>query len=117
MGTAERRNEILKILCRRRHETIQNMASEFGVSERTIRRDVEVLSLSYPVYTQSGRYSGGVYLVDGYSMDRMYMCKEEMELMRKVSDFADKTPDFFAEEEKELLHTMISRYTNPKIKL
>ena len=31
MGTAERRNEILRILCRKRHETIENLASELAV--------------------------------------------------------------------------------------
>ncbi|MBE5922691.1 MAG: DeoR family transcriptional regulator [Lachnospiraceae bacterium] len=66
MGTAERRNEILRILCRRRHETIDNLASEFGVSYRTIRRDIEILSLTEPIITRYGRYAGGVYIMDGY---------------------------------------------------
>ena len=54
MGTAERRAEIMRILCRRRHETISNLAEEFGVSTRTIQRDVEVLSITEPIYTQYG---------------------------------------------------------------
>ena len=62
MGCAERRQEILKILCRRRHETVANLAFELCVSERTIRRDIETLSLSEPIYTQTGRYGGGVYI-------------------------------------------------------
>lgn len=45
MGTAERRDEIIKLLCRRRHETIPNLAFEFGVSERTIRRDIEAVTV------------------------------------------------------------------------
>ena len=32
-GTAERRSEIMKILCRRRSETIRNLAFELDVSE------------------------------------------------------------------------------------
>ena len=43
MGTAERRTEIMRTLCRRRHETISDLADEFGVSTRTISRDTEVL--------------------------------------------------------------------------
>lgn len=66
MGTAERRHAILRVLCRRRHETLANLAAEFGVSERTIRRDIEILSLTEPLYTQPGRYGGGVYVTDGY---------------------------------------------------
>ncbi len=57
MGTAERRTEIMRILCRRRHETISNLAETFGVSRRTIQRDVEILSITQPLYTQSGSHS------------------------------------------------------------
>ena len=67
MGTAERRYEIMKILCRRRYETIRNLASEFGVSMRTVQRDIESLSRTEPIYTQTGKYGGGVFcrLYDG----------------------------------------------------
>lgn len=36
---------------------------EFEVSERTISRDIEELSLTKPIYTKSGRYGGGVYIL------------------------------------------------------
>ena len=55
MGNAERRLEILKLLCRRRYEKLENLASEFGVSKRTISRDIEYLSLKNPIYTQAGK--------------------------------------------------------------
>ena len=44
MGIAERRAALLAVLCRRRHETVANLAAEFGVSTRTIRRDIDALS-------------------------------------------------------------------------
>ena len=69
-GTAERRSEIMKLLCRRRSETIRNLAFEFEVSERTIRRDIEILSLNEPIYTQVGRYGGGVYVEEGYAFSQ-----------------------------------------------
>ena len=59
--TAERRRKIMKIMRRRRSETIQDLAFELGVSERTIRRNIEILSYKEPVYTQKGWY-GGVYV-------------------------------------------------------
>ena len=59
MGAAERRQQILELLCRRRKDTMQNLASELGVSERTIRRDVEILTRTYPLETICGRYGGG----------------------------------------------------------
>ena len=67
LKAAERRAEILKILCRRRYETISVLAAEFNDSERTIRRDIESLSLTAPLYTKTGRYEGGVYILDDYT--------------------------------------------------
>lgn len=37
MGPNERRKEIIEVLCKRRHDTMKNLAFEFGVSDRTIR--------------------------------------------------------------------------------
>lgn len=114
MGTAERRNAIMKTLCRRRHETVQNLASEFGVSERTIRRDIEVLSETEPIYTQTGRHAGGVYVVDGYSKDRMYMTDAEMSVLCKLYDSAQAT--ILSKQETELLRRIITNYTKPSRK-
>lgn len=111
-GTAERRSEIMKILCRRRSETIRNLAFELDVSERTVRRDIEILSLSEPIYTQPGRYGGGVYVEENYSMTRMYMSEEELEVLHKLADMADKHD--FGEYEQKILHSIISAYTKPK---
>ena len=49
MSPSERRSEILHLLCKRRHETAINLAVEFGVSERTIRADLVILSCYYPI--------------------------------------------------------------------
>lgn len=114
METAERRKAIMKILCRRRHEHIRNLAKEFGVSERTIRRDIEALSYTEPIYTQTGRYYGGVYVVDGYTIDRMYMATHETMVLLKLYKFAQKhqtcelTPD-----EMATLKNVIDVYTRP----
>ena len=108
MGTAERRKAIMKILCRRRHETIHNLASELGVSERTVRRDIEVLSFSEPIYTQTGRYCGGVYVVDGYTVDRMYFTKEEEKLLHKLYRIVEQQCALTAQERntfKKLMET------------
>ena len=47
MTPSERRSEILRLLCKRRHETAINLATEFSVSERTIRNDLVILSCYY----------------------------------------------------------------------
>lgn len=116
MGTAERRYEIMKTLCRCRHKTIRNLASEFGVSMRTIQRDIEVLSRTAPIYTQFGKY-GGVYVVEGYSMDRMYMTEAELDMLQKLYIAADDNASLLTDNEKHLLKILISQYSKPKIKI
>ena len=56
----ERRQKILEILCVRRQETMENLAQEFNVTTRTIRNDIEELTLAHPIETVRGRYGGGV---------------------------------------------------------
>ena len=115
MGTAERRYEIMKLLCRRRHETICNLASEFGVSTRTIQRDIEILSTTEPIFTLPGKY-GGIYVVEGYSIDRMYMTKAELDVLQKLYIAADENAKLLTTDEKALLSFIISQYSKPKIK-
>lgn len=116
MGTAERRHEIMKILCRRKYETIRNLASEFGVSVRTVQRDIEILSRTEPIYTKYGKYNGGVYVIENYSMDRMYMNKQELDVLRKLYIAADEQSSLLTDDEKNLLRYIISQYSKPKIK-
>ncbi len=44
MTAADRRLELLEILCDRRYDTVPNLANEFNVSQNTIRNDILVLS-------------------------------------------------------------------------
>ena len=114
MGTAERRREIMKILCRRQRETMSNLASELGVSIRTIQRDVEILSLTEPVYTQTGKYYGGVYVLDGYSIDQIYMSPSELDVLKKLYIATKKSKTLLSEKEKITLSNIISQYSKPQ---
>ena len=114
METSERRREIMKIMCRRRYETMPNLASELGVSTRTIQRDIESLSLTEPIYTQSGKYGGGVYVVEGYYMDRMYMADEEVHTLEKLYLFATGASTTLTVGEISLLKHIILKYSKPK---
>lgn len=40
MKAIERRQAMLELLCERRHEKIENIAFEFGVSRKTVMHDV-----------------------------------------------------------------------------
>jgi predicted DNA-binding transcriptional regulator YafY len=75
----------LDLLCQRRRETTSNLAEELGVSERTIRRDVEMLTLRYPIETVCGRYGGGVRMADWYKQDRRRLTPRQTALLRRLA--------------------------------
>ena len=85
MGPAERRQAIWTVLCKRRHDTAANLASEFGVSQRTIWYDIEELMLTHPIETVCGRYGGGVKLPDWYHPTRTTLCPEQVALLKKLA--------------------------------
>lgn len=85
MTASERRQAILHVLSLRGFDTMANLAMEFHVSERTIRRDIDTLSLSEPLYTQTGRYGGGVYRMhDGKPVRRPRIGETETQALQKI---------------------------------
>lgn len=67
----------------RRFETLENLAFEFGVSKRTIRYDIEILSLTYPIYTVQGN-GGGIYVDENYRLGKSYLKKDQQELLERL---------------------------------
>lgn len=86
MTPSERREAILNVLCKRRQDTVENLAHEFGVSVRTIKYDIEELTLAHPIETVRGRYGGGVRVADGYYVGRKYLKPNQQELLKKLSE-------------------------------
>ena len=84
MRATERRQAILEELCVRRFEKVENLAFEFSVTERTIRNDIQELSLSYPIYTQQGKYDGGVYVAEDYFLGKQYLKPSQQELIERL---------------------------------
>ncbi len=80
----ERRRELLGILIDRREEMVENLAFEYGVTERTIRRDLEELGRYYPVFTKQGK-GGGVYIAKGFVLGRKYLNAKQQELLERLS--------------------------------
>lgn len=85
MKASERRNTIIEALIERNSDKIENLACEFSVNEKTIRRDIDELSLYYPIYTECGRYTGGVYIDPSYRMRRKFLKPEEEELLKRLA--------------------------------
>lgn len=107
-NTTERRQNILKVLCERRYERIENLATEFNVSRRTIQYDVQILSCTYPLYTETGIY-GGVYVADGFYLGMKY-------LTDKQEAFLVSILDCFSAQEQEILETIIDTFRKPRVK-
>ncbi len=107
MGTAERRLEILKYLCRTRHATMTRLAEIFGVSVRTVHRDIYEIEATFhaPIVVRCGKYDGGVYVIGNYSLDRTYMKEDELDLLKKVQTLVC---DRISDNERSLLGEMIN---------
>ena len=85
MTASERRQRLYDALCLRRHDNVPNLSFEFGVSEKTIRRDIAELTLSYPIKMFSGRYGGGVKVEDWYHPGRKTLSPVQAQLLKKLA--------------------------------
>jgi len=69
--------EIVYVLLRQNTITAGELAGRFGVSCRTIYRDVDTLSLAgVPIYTEKGK-GGGIRLLPGFVLDRSVLSEGE----------------------------------------
>ena len=110
MGTAERRLQILKYLCRERKATMPRLAEIFGVSVRTIQRDILEIEATFhvPLDVRCGKHDGGVYIIGNYSFDRTYMYDDELSLLSKIQQLVK---DKLTVEENDLLSKVIKTYS------
>ena len=109
MDAKERRNAIIEVLCERRYESMENLANEFNVSRRTILRDIDILSSSHSIYTQSGKHGGGVYVVDGYYLYKSYLADEELRVLEALRSRATSY-------ELKVLEGIIRKLSKPILK-
>ncbi|QJW46056.1 YafY family transcriptional regulator [bacterium BFN5] len=71
--------EITTILLNKGSVTAKELADRFGVSTRTIYRDIDTLSTAgVPVYMSKGS-GGGISLLDNYAMSRTLISEQESE--------------------------------------
>ena len=85
MNTNERRTAIMSVLVARRSEKIVNLMAEFNASRSTIKRDIEELTLAYPLVTVRGRYGGGVKVEDWYHPGRKTLSPVQAQLLKKLA--------------------------------
>ena len=84
LNTLERRQQIVDILRVHQKVTMDFLSQRFGVSRRTIRTDIEHLSLTYPIQTIRGRYNGGVLLLEEYRSKGKRLTPAQCELLHRV---------------------------------
>ena len=84
-STTERRQLVLEYLLNHRFTTLSTLCMEFGVSMSTMRRDILILSCSYPITTIQGG-GGGIRIADGYRLGMKYMTSKQTFLLEKLSE-------------------------------
>ena len=83
MTAAERRERLVRILMLRGKATVRDLAEELEVSERTVLRDVDILSTSKPIFALPGR-GGGICITDTYKMNKPCLQDNELAFLRKL---------------------------------
>ena len=87
-----RQFEIIYILLHRKSVTAKELAAHFGISPRTIYRDIDVLSLAgIPIYTEKGR-GGGIHLLPDFVLNKAILSeKEQNEILTALQGFSSIT--------------------------
>lgn len=106
MSANERRAEIIRIMVARRQESMQVLASELGVTDRTIRTDILALTAEYPLETVRGN-GGGVRIADWYHPHKNILSREQISVLEQLLPQAD-------EEQKRVLDQMLREYGSNK---
>lgn len=70
---------------------MRDLASRFNVSVRTIRTDVDFLSITYPIETTRGRYNGGISFIEGYRPKNPRLTSVQRDFLYRVMPKVSKS--------------------------
>lgn len=76
MKRLERQRKILNLLNEEKCITVHVLSELLNVSPRTIRYDIDELSLVYPITSVKGRYNGGIKLIAALPKKRCLTSKQ-----------------------------------------
>ncbi len=112
----ERLVGILMILLHERSITAKLLAHRFGVSIRTIQRDIDILSVAgIPITSQIGP-KGGYSLMDNYTLDKTFLRKDEMKLLTDLLGGLEKLLSQVGfDEMKERMHILQEKEVSSSI--
>ena len=78
-------------------------------------RDISILMWSEPISTRTGRYGGGVYIVEGANSRRLYMKDDEIEFFKDLAYDLENKPEIEISSERiQMLKDIITLYKKPK---
>ena len=83
MDCFERRQSILEILSVKRKTTCSELMKRFGVTRKTLRKDIEMLQRSVPIYTSKGN-DGGVFVIDSWKFEHRFLLPEQEKILIKT---------------------------------
>ena len=107
-SATERRQSILEYVSDKRQLTYADICNEFNISYSTARRDILILSCSYPIITVSGN-GGGVRAIDGWYISRRYLKDEQEMLLRKLMEGLEC-------DEQKTMQSILTAFAKPKSK-
>ena len=110
MSSSERRDRIKTVLLARREDTAANLAVEFGVTERTIYRDIGELILSLPIETVRGRHGGGIRLCGWFRPTGRYLAPEQADAVRAAAEAAG---DRLTAGQRQALLSILTQFAPP----
>lgn len=107
-SATERRQLILEYISDKRKVIIQNIVDEFKISRATAKRDIELLSCSYPIVTENWR-GGGIRAMDGWYLSNRYLHDDQEALLREL--LTGLQP-----EQQKTIQSILIAFAKPKIK-
>ena len=79
---------MIATLYERHNDIVGNRAFEFDASFHTIRNDIRVLELKYPIYTRMGA-GGGVFILYSSRLQQRWLTVHQRELLMDVCSVLD----------------------------
>ena len=101
----DRRHKMREYLSSRRRATYGELADEYGITWRTAKRDIEILTLFMPLETVRGN-GGGVKVQDGWHSDRLYMSEDQTLLLIELREM-------LTGRKKEIMESILTDFVIP----
>ena len=104
-SATERRQLVLEFISDQRKVSMEDIMHECDISRSTAKRDVQLLSCSYPIVTENWR-GGGVRAMDGWYLSRRYLHDDQEALLRSLLPGLQP-------EQQETMKSILSAFAKP----